>query len=309
MLATRPNAIPASPVDTADGSVGATRRIPWHAALKLGYQFRAGRTVPSRREHYGPLRVLKGYRQSGTDCWEQVVVHPPGGIASCDELRIDIDADQQSQVLLTTPGATKWYRADVGGEPSRGLGGLQTVSVRVASGASAEWMPLENIFYDGADARLDTEYLLAPDAGLICAEVYCLGRPAAQAPFEQGRLRVRTRVMRDGRPLYIERINLAGGDRAFQSQAALGGHACFGALVAAPATKCDLGERVSQVRQALSDEVAQAQVAVTALPEVLIVRWRGPNAQAGWRALHCAWRTLRLPVLGRAAQAPRIWAC
>ncbi len=293
-------------------------RLPWHAALSLEYQQQDGVTVPIRREHVGPLRVLKGYRQSGADCWEQVIVHPPGGIAACDELSINVRAGQNAGLMLTTPGATKWYKAPPGVEARAGQGGRQKIHVKVGRGGTVEWMPLETIFYDGANARLETESELASDAGLICADVFCLGRPASQAPFETGRLNVRTRVLRGGQPVYIERINLAGGARVLTSAAGLGGHSCFGSLLAVPALNgpddrhaatTDLTELVTIVRQALASLEPQTGLAVTALPGVLIVRWRGASAQAGWRALHRAWETLRLPVLGRAAQAPRIWAC
>lgn len=293
-------------------------RLPWRASLNLGYQRLGGGTVPTTREHVGPLRVLKGYRQSGADCWEQVIVHPPGGIAACDELSIDVRAEENTNLLLTTPGASKWYKAPPGSETQAEQGGRQKVCIQVASGGAVEWMPLENIFYDGTNARLETEFELAPDAGLICADVYCLGRPASQALFESGRLAVRTRVLRGGQPLYIERIKLAGGGRVLTSPAGLGGHCCFGSLLAVPPLDAADGQRPSNtgvselvevVRESLASMACRAEFAVTTLPGVLIVRWRGSSAQLGWQVLHQAWEALRLPVLGRAAQAPRIWAC
>lgn len=305
-----------------------SERDPWRAELKLAYQERAGQTVPSLRAHVGPLRVLKGYRQSGADCWEQVVVHPPGGIASCDELSIDVCAEARARVLLTTPGATKWYRAPykIANPSSQELaqknlstvGGVQKVTVNVADNASVEWLPLENIFYDGANALLETEFSLAPAAAMISADVICLGRPASHSPFLQGQLRMRTRVLRDGRPIFIERVALAGQSRALFAPAGLGGHSCFGTLIAVPALHEQSSEQdsvtlltdlVQAVRDTLKIELPGSQVAVTALPGVLIVRWRGDNAQEGWSALHCAWRVLRMPLLERAPQAPRIWAC
>lgn len=310
-------------------------RSPWRAGLNLGYAKQGEHTVPIQREHFGPLRILKGYRQSGPDCWEQVIVHPPGGIASCDELSINVAAQASAQVLLTTPGATKWYRAasqtktsieqrpdqhnskSTHGDPPE-PGGLQQVKIEIAPHASVEWLPLENIFYNGVNAFLDTRFDLAAGAALICADVTCLGRPASQAMFEQGRIRQRTRVLRAGKPLFIERISLNGQDRALTAPAGLNGHSCFGTLIAVPARATNrihnepdsaLLDLAAQVRQVLAAQVPAGSAAVTALPDLLIVRWRGDSAEAGWHALRCAWRILREPLLARRPEAPRIWAC
>ncbi len=280
------------------------------AALELGYGSRDGQTQPLLRKHVGPLRVLKGYRPDGADCWEQVIVHPPGGIASCDQLSIDVDAGADAHVLLTTPGATKWYRAGPGGLQADKAS--QRVNIAVAPGATVEWLPLENIFYDGVDAELENSFELAAGAGLICAELSCLGRPAAQAPFEHGRLAMRTRIAREGRLIFSERIALAGQDRAMQAPAGLNGYPCFGTLVAVPAQATpegQLGELVAQVRTHAAQSIPAAQFSITALPASILVRWRGDSAEAGWQALRLAWQMLREPLLGLAPQTPRIWAC
>lgn len=295
----------------------------WRAGVDLAYEARSGQTIPTVRRHFGPLRVLKGYRQSGADCWEQVLVHPPGGIAGSDQLDIRVFASKAAQVLMTTPGASKWYRrAERIAEPvptEPHAGALQTVSIRVTAGSGFEWLPLENIFYDGAVARLDTHFEVAPDAALIAGDVFCLGRPASNAPFEVGCIGMHTRVTRNNRPLFIERTKLTGGSRAFGSPAGLNGHPCFGSLIVVPEQAKDqkdqdnpegiLSELCDRVRKALGEQVIQGEVAVTALPQVVLVRWRGPSAEAGWHALRTAWQIVRKPILGREAQEPRIWAC
>ena len=292
----------------------------WHAGVDLAFETREGRTVPTRRRHVGPLRVLKGYRQTGDDCWEQVLVHPPGGIAGCDQLDIQVQTGQQSRVLMTTPGATKWYRSASTESGDQLIPAQQTVNLRINDESGFEWLPLENIFYNGAIARLETRIEVAPRAALIAGEVYCLGRPASQAPFNHGRIEMHTRLTRTGRPVFIERARLDGGSRALSAPAGLNRHPCFGTLIVLPAviaceqaTDSDPQAQLAQLRdltrQDLSKQTIHGEVAVTVLPQVLVVRWRGPSAEAGWQALRAAWQVLREPVLGRAVQAPRIWAC
>ena len=292
------------------GRVNASHREPWLAGLDLRYVSRDGHTVPGMRKHFGPLRVLKGYRPDGADCWEQVIVHPPGGIASCDKLSINIGADPDAHVLLTTPGATKWYRA--GDDPRQERCASQRLRVELAAQASLEWMPLENIFYDGVQAHLENSFELQAGAAMISAEISCLGRPVGAAPFRRGRLGMRTRIARAGRLIFHERIGLSGQDRALSAPAGLNNHPCFGSLIAVPAQvegEDHLKDLVSQLRASVQTRLPGVQLAATALPEVILVRWRGDNAELGWQALRHAWRVLREPLLGLAPQAPRIWAC
>ncbi|MFK7965155.1 MAG: urease accessory protein UreD [Burkholderiaceae bacterium] len=296
----------------------------WQAGVDLAYETQAGRTVPSRRRHVGPLRVLKGYRQSGDDCWEQVLVHPPGGIAGRDRLNIQVQTGQQTRVLMTTPGATKWYRSANAERhdqrDGKSIPAQQNVKLSINDESGFEWLPLENIFYSGTIARLETKIEVAPKAALIAGEVYCLGRPASQAPFERGRIEMHTRLTRVGRPVFIERARLDGGSRALFAPAGLNGQPCFGTLIVMPAVSSRnqatdpdpqawLAQLRDTTRHEMSKQMIHGEVGITVLPQVLVVRWRGPSAEAGWGALRTAWQVLREPVLGRAVQAPRIWAC
>src|SRR5437764_8953378 len=99
----------------------------WQASLALGFAFQAGATRLVRRAHSGPLRVQKALYPEGPRACHVILVHPPGGVAGGDRLRVDIGLGPDTHVLATTPGAAKWYRAN--GRPAS-----QTVSLRVADG-------------------------------------------------------------------------------------------------------------------------------------------------------------------------------
>src|SRR5271165_6422234 len=106
----------------------------WQAELALGYEFAAGRTALSHRRHRGPLRVQKPFYPEGDAVCHTLIVHPPGGIAGGDRLEIGLDAGPGSHVLVTTPGAAKWYKAN------RRVA-AQTVKLSIAQGAIVEWLP------------------------------------------------------------------------------------------------------------------------------------------------------------------------
>src|SRR5690348_5685272 len=106
----------------------------WQASLSLGFQFREGKTVLSRKAHDGPLVVQKPLYPEGGEVCHAIVVHPPGGIAGGDELILEAKAEKNAAALLTTPGAAKWYR-------SAGPVARQAVTFDV--GGALEWLPQE----------------------------------------------------------------------------------------------------------------------------------------------------------------------
>jgi len=107
--------------------------MSWHGHLKLDYRLDGDRTTALDR-HDGPLRVLQRlYPESPRVC-HHVLVHPPGGIVGGDTLEVDIDMAPGSHALLTTPGATRFYKSDQH-EAS------QSLVARVSEGARLEWHP------------------------------------------------------------------------------------------------------------------------------------------------------------------------
>jgi urease accessory protein len=83
----------------------------WCAELELGFERRAATTVLASRRHDGPLVVQKALHPEGPEVCHAIVLHPPAGIVGGDDLRITARASGNAHALLTTPGATKWYRS------------------------------------------------------------------------------------------------------------------------------------------------------------------------------------------------------
>src|SRR5690606_31650704 len=86
-------------------------RKNWRATLDLHFSCAGERTVLVRKKHFGPLSVQKALYPEGVEVCHAVLLHRPGGLAAGDDLRIDVDVGSRAHVLLTTPGATKWYKA------------------------------------------------------------------------------------------------------------------------------------------------------------------------------------------------------
>ena len=113
--------------------------MPWHARLQLDYTLEGTRTV-ARHAHNGPLRILQSLYPEGDAVCHNVLVHPPGGLVGGDLLDIRVQAHAGAHGLITTPGATRFYR-------SAGPLAEQRLCARLEDGARLEWLPLETIAY------------------------------------------------------------------------------------------------------------------------------------------------------------------
>ena len=151
--------------------------MAWHGTLALSYRRKDDRTVVHDR-HDGPLRILRSLYPEGEIC-HSVLVHPPGGLVGGDVLAIEAELGEGCHALLTTPGATRFYR-------SLGDAAVQTLDVRLAAGSRCEWLPLETLAYSGCIAENRMRFTLADDAEMIGWDITALGLPASAQPFVAG---------------------------------------------------------------------------------------------------------------------------
>ena len=135
----------------------ATKTSGWHAGLDLRFSRRVSgaagagvqaRTVLHHREHVGPLMVQKALYPEGPEVCHVALLHPPAGMVGGDSLRVDARLEQGARALLITPGATPWYR-------STGPQASQHLQFSLAPGSSLEWLPRDNILFDGARVVTD----------------------------------------------------------------------------------------------------------------------------------------------------------
>ena len=151
--------------------------MAWHGTLALRYRLQADRTVVHDR-HDGPLRILRSLYPEGGIC-HSVLVHPPGGLVGGDTLAIDAELGEGCHAVLTTPGATRFYR-------SLGDAAMQTLVLRLATGSRCEWLPLETLAYSGCIAENRMSFALDDGAEMIGWDITALGLPASAQPFVAG---------------------------------------------------------------------------------------------------------------------------
>lgn len=268
----------------------------WRACLSLAYALEEGRTRLKRRGHEGPLVVQRPFYPEGPALCQTVVVHPPGGIAGGDSLELRIAIGDGAQAQFTTPGATKWYRGFA-------RTASQHVRVEVGAGALCEWLPQENIVYDGAQADTMLEAQLE-DGAIWCSwDFTCLGRPESAAPFASGRIRQRVAVRRGGQPLFREQALLEAGSPMLAARTVLDGRHAYGTLIVAGAVAPPgLVERAREIVGVC------ATAGVSAMASVLVARWVGDRVEEGRALFTSLWAVLRPWYAQRMAVVPRIWS-
>lgn len=303
----------------------------WRGHLALRYWRDGPRTVALDR-HEGPLRVLQRLYPEGDAICHHVLVHPPGGVAGGDSLLLQADLAQGTHAVITTPGATRFYRS--GGRPS-----LQQARLRLADGARAEWLPLENLAFSGCEAENRTEVELAPGAEMMGWDVLALGLPASGAAFDSGcftqHLSLHLSAAQDApstatftpapvlapglsqredlpRPLWLERGRVDAQDhRLLNSPLGWGGRRVLG--TAWWAAGQPLG---TQRRQALLDAARdcpegaglEGWTGVTSpLPHVVVARVLAPRVEPAMQWLSAVRATWRRTGWGLDAHPPRIW--
>ncbi|MEO8311425.1 MAG: urease accessory protein UreD [Caldimonas sp.] len=272
----------------------------WRGSLALDYQLRDGRTAV-RDRHDGPLRVLRALYPEGGVC-HSILVHPPGGVVGGDELAIDLTLGEGAHALVTTPGATRFYRSS---------GATATQSLRVAAGAGSrlEWLPLETIAYSGCEASNALRFELAPGAEMIGWDVTALGLPESDRPFDAGRFTQSIEV--PGR--WLERGAIAAGDaRLLDSPLGWAGQRVLATMwfaaggPFAPAR----GDALLEAARAAARTHALAAATGTTSPQegVIVVRALAARVEPAMDLLQRIWRAWRPLAWDLAATAPRVWS-
>ena len=265
----------------------------WAAQLELDLQRRGMRTALAYRKQRGPLAVQRPFYPEGEVC-HLYLLHPPGGVVGGDRLEIAGEVQAEAAALVTTPGATKFYR-------SGGADASQRQRLTVRGCGSLEWFPQENIFFPGARAALETQVHLESGARFMGWEIQCLGRPANEETFHRGSLTLQVQIYRDGIPLLLERLHVRDGED-LAGAASLRGFPVTASFLAA-GVSVDSRERV---RELLTD-VQPGAAGVTLLDDLLVVRYLGASTEAARRLFVKVWTLLRPALLNRPACPPRIW--
>jgi urease accessory protein len=264
----------------------------WAATLAAQFAYEHGKTV-MRSQHSGPLRLQKALYPEAPRICHAVIVHPPGGIASGDDLHLEFALEREAHAVITTPGATKWYRKAQSGRAT------QRTQLRVDAGCTLEWVPQEAIAFEQCDAHAFTHIALA--AGAHCAgwDVWVLGRRAHGDVFDAGSVFNRLRIEIDGVPALVEQCRMHAA--AMRSVAALNdAHVCGLFWLA--------GVAVAEVELETLRAAHPALALTCPQTNLLLARIIGHDPETLMMQLRALWLATRAQYLNASAVAPRIWS-
>ncbi len=283
--------------------------MSWHGHLTLNYRLDPHQATPrtiAHDRHDGPLRVLQRLYPEGDAVCHHVLVHPPGGLVGGDTLDVALDLAEGSHALITTPGATRYYRSD--GAPA-----TQRVTARLADGARLEWLPLETIAYDGCLARNEMRFELAPGAQMMGWDLLALGLPAADLAWRRGHYEQRIELP----GVWLEQARLSADDHALlDSPLGWAGQRVLGTFWLASGTalpRAATEAALDAARSLLADWPAEPGLVLHAgvsatQPSCLVLRVLAPRVEPAMKHMAAVWALWREQLWGRVACPPRVWS-
>lgn len=295
----------------------------WQGSLNLIYANRTGTTQLVGERVGAPLKVQRPFYPEGAAVCHSVILHTAGGVVGGDRLCFDITLHPDTRALITTAAAGKIYRTN-------GLEAKQTALIKIAAGACLEWLPQETIVYNNAIYRQDLRVELEPGASVLIWEIARFGRSARGEQFLQGFWRSHTEIWQQGRPLWIDRQQLIGGEETLNSPHGLAAQPVVGSLawIGVPVTP-ELVEKarslfspLAQLGRGVGGESLlpsppgrgvggegfhQGEAGATRLTDGLLCRYRGNSTAEVRNWFIGVWQLLRQSFWGSPACPPRVW--
>ena len=278
--------------------------MAWKGSLALDYRRDELRGVPRtvlHDRHDGPLRVLASLYPEAPAICHNVLVHPPGGLVGGDELDIDLTLHPGAHALVTTPGATRFYR-------STGATATQRLRASLADAARLEWLPLETIAYSGCLGENLMRFALAPGAEMIGWDVLALGLPAAGQAFASGRFTQCVEL--PGR--WLERGRIDALDACLlDSPLGWAGHRVLGTMWFAAGSALPTERRealLGAARGIASGDPLQRSAGATAVHGgVVVLRVLAPRVEPAMTLLGRVWAAWRNIAWQLETTPPRVW--
>jgi urease accessory protein len=283
-------------------NAGAQPERTWHADIALNYSRRPDGSVALHFDHSGPMRILQTLYPEGPQVAHNVLVHPPGGLCAGDVLSVRVNVGEAAHALVTTPGATRWYRRrDVHDALAR-----QSVNIHLQKNAKLEWLPLENIAYTDSWARNELTFDLAAGAQLMGWDVCALGLQASGEPFERGCFS--QKLHWPGH--WLDECRVRADDVLLrQSRLGLNGNDVWATLWLAAADGFDRSQLETVIdasRTALKDHALSWGVTQPG-PKIIVLRCVAQQVEPCMQALQMVRDLWRAQLWGMGVVAPRIW--
>jgi len=270
----------------------------WQGILELDYQKINNSTQLVKAYSQAPLKIQRSFYPEGQEICHSIILHTAGGMVGGDRLSQTINLQPETQVLLTTPAASKIYRSS--GETAQ-----NTINIEIQEQAYLEFIPREMIIFNGAIFSQNLRVNLAPNACYLGWEITRFGRTARGEIFNQGQWKSCTEIWQNGCPVWVDRQGFIANEEILNSPHGLGGKPVIATLtwVGQPVSE----DIVKNIRQLWSQRETSSQAGVTQLISGLLCRYRGNSTQEVINWFTDVWQLLRQNYTGKSIVKPRVW--
>ena len=227
-----------------------------------------------------------------------VLLTTSGGLTGGDQIRVTVLGQVNSQAVITSQAAEKIYR-------SKGAPTNVDSHIQAETGSWLEWIPQETILFDRCRLSRSTTITASPGAEIIAGDLMVFGRLAHGELFTQGTLRDTWKVLRDGRPVWLDRLILGETPGApLDHAASLGGARAMATFIYVADHAIDHVETA----RALLDP-CPIRCGVTCVNGVLITRFLAEDPHQLRLEFMRFWSAFRAAVKSLRPQVPRVWEC
>ncbi|MEY3067340.1 MAG: urease accessory protein [Cyanobacteriota bacterium] len=270
----------------------------WQGILELDYQKINNSTQLVKAYSQAPLKIQRSFYPEGQEICHSIILHTAGGMVGGDRLSQTINLQPETQVLLTTPAASKIYRSS--GETVQ-----NTINIEIQEQAYLEFIPREMIIFNGAIFSQNLRVNLDPNACYLGWEITRFGRTARGEIFNQGQWKSCTEIWQNGCPVWVDRQGFIANEEILNSPHGLGGKPVIATLtwVGQPVSE----DIVKNIRQLWSQRETSSQAGVTQLISGLLCRYRGNSTQEVINWFTDVWQLLRQNYTGKSIVKPRVW--
>ncbi|MCI6939468.1 MAG: urease accessory protein UreD [Succinatimonas hippei] len=265
----------------------------WQAQLDLEFCCdKEGKSILKKNQHTGPMLVQKPFYPE--KACHVYLLHPPGGVAGCDDLHLKVFVNENCKVLLTTPGATKFYKSEV--ESSHVI-----QEFTVANNASVEFLPMQNIYYKGTSTRVDTIIKLYGNASFAFRDMTSCGFAFEDKPFENSSFFNRIFIYQDDKLKFLE-TNRVNGTESLENFLCNNSNVFIGTFL----TVNVKDETLQNICNYLEENSIEGAAGIT--DSILAVRMLGQDNQVIEQALNWIWQYTRQETISIPPFIPRIWS-
>lgn len=229
----------------------------WTGLLRLAVEDRNGKTVPKRVYFEGALKVMRPiyHSASGQACY--YLLNPGGGYLDGDRYRMEITAEKQARLTLTTQSATKVYKT-----PKNHV--FSETEVHLKEGSYLEYLPDPLIAYQQARFTQKTVVRMDRTSTLFYSDILTPGWSPEDQDFSYEQLRLITEIYVDDELAVFDHIKLQPAHQKMDALGSMEGYTHLGSILA---VRENITQNfVNQLYQEVAESAVDCRIGISRLP-------------------------------------------